>query len=68
MGNHWVVNPVIKPVDAESFQRIKYENEGGNEKNDDFDMDILEEGYLDKALNAEKKTPEEKKTRKIYMS
>ena len=41
----------MKPVDAESFWRRNETKEGGKEKNDDFDMEIIEEGVLDKALN-----------------
>ena len=52
----------MKPVDADSFQIRKYARERGKEKNDDFDMDILEEGDLEKAPDNEKETPEEKST------
>ena len=31
----------MKPVDAESFQRIKETKQEGQEKNDDFDMEII---------------------------
>ena len=48
---------MIKPVDAESFQKRKDPQEGGDKKNDSFDIEIIEEGSLEKALNAEKKTP-----------
>ena len=50
----------MKPVDVESFQRIKYIKERCREKNNNFDMEILEEADLENALNAEKKTPDEK--------
>ena len=43
MDNHWIgLSSVMKPVDAASFKRIKYTKEGGDRKNDEFDMDILE--------------------------
>ena len=58
--NNWAGHSVVKPVDAESFQRIKHIKQGGDNKNYDFDMDILEEGALEKALNVKKKTPDEK--------
>ena len=32
MDNHWFVQSVIKPVDAQSFQKIEYIKEGGDEK------------------------------------
>ena len=66
-NNHCAGHSVMKPVDAEQFQRRKDIKEGGNKKNDDFDMDILREGALEKALNAEKNTPDGKQPQKnIY--
>ena len=57
----------MKPADAEMFQKRKGIEEVGENKNDDFDMDIIEEGALEKALNIKKKTPGFKKKRKtIY--
>ena len=55
----------MKPVYSESFQIIKDIKEGGKEKNDDFDMDILEEGAIEKALNIEKKTLDKKTWKNI---
>ena len=58
----------MKTVDAELFQRMKDIQEGGNNKNDNFDMEITEEGALDKALNIEKNTPDGRKEKKnIYI-
>ena len=48
--NHWVGQSVMKPVDAESFKRRKYTKEVGGEKHNNFDMEILDEGALEKAL------------------
>ena len=41
----------MKPVGSESFQKIKDTQEGSDKKNDNFDMEILEEGASEKALN-----------------
>ena len=38
MDNHWVGHSVMKHVDTESFQRIKYIKEGCDNKYYDFDM------------------------------
>ena len=51
---------MTKLVDAESFQKIKYIQEGHDKKNDSSDMEIIEKGTLEKALNVKKKTPDEK--------
>ena len=56
MDNHWVGHSVMKPVDAEFFQRRKYIKDGGDMKNDNFDMKILEEGAIETALNVKRKT------------
>ena len=58
--NHWFGKSVTKLVDAESFQKIKYIQEGHDKKNDSSDMEIIEKGTLEKALNVKKKTPDEK--------
>ena len=42
MGNHWVGQSVIKPVDADLFQKIKDIQGECDKKNDNFDMYILE--------------------------
>ena len=49
-NNHWVGNSVIKPVYAVAFQKRKSLREGNNDKSDNFEIDIHEEGALDKAL------------------
>ena len=46
----------MKTVDAESFQRRKDIKEGGNKKNDIFDMEMIWKVFAEKALNVEKKT------------
>ena len=46
MDGFWVGHSVMKPVGVESFKRKKYIKEGCKEKNDNFDMDILEKGAL----------------------
>ena len=63
--NNWVGKFVIKPVDTEQFQRIKYTKEGGK-ANNGFYMEIIEEGALEKALITEKKTPYERPPQKKY--
>ena len=56
IDNHWVGPSLKKLVYAEWFQRRKDTKKGGEEKNDDFDIDIIEEFALDMALNYKKKT------------
>ena len=41
---------MIKPVDSVVSQKRKLIREGSNEKSDNFEMKILDEGVLDKAL------------------
>ena len=60
MDNLWVGHSVMKLVDTESSQTIKSTPEGGDRKNDDFDMDIIEYCALEKALNVKNKTLERK--------
>ena len=60
MDNHWVGHSAMKPVDAESFQIRQDIKEVDDEKNDNFDMEILEKGALEQWLNVKKKTPYEK--------
>ena len=49
---------MVKPVYAESFQRRKDIKKGGDGENDDFDMEILVEGALEKAKIVKNKTPD----------
>ena len=56
MGNHWVGQSVIKPVDADLFQKIKDIQGECDKKNDNFDMYILEYGDIEKALNVKNQT------------
>ena len=48
--NHWVGHSVMKPVVAVLFHKIISMREGNNYESDNFEMDILDEGALDKAL------------------
>ena len=48
--NILVGNFAIKPVDDVAFQTIKATRKGNNKERDNFEMDILDEGVLDKAL------------------
>ena len=48
--NHWVGHSVMKPVVAVLFHKIISMGEGNNYESDNFEMDILDEGALDKAL------------------
>ena len=41
---------VMKPVDYMVFQKRKATREGKNDKNENFEMEILDKGALDKAL------------------
>ena len=67
MDNRWVGNSVMKPVHSKSFKRRKDTIEGGDRKNDDFDIWIIEQGAPKKVLNAEKKTLDENSHGKQYM-
>ena len=49
-SNNWVVHLVMKPVDAVAFQKRSTLGEGKNTKSDNFEMEILDEGVLDKYL------------------
>ena len=49
--NHWVGHSVMKSVDAELFQIIKYIKEADDEKYYNFDMDILKEFAKEKSLS-----------------
>ena len=48
--NHWVSHLVMKIVYYVVFQKVKLIREGNNDKNDNFEMDISDEGTLDKVL------------------
>ena len=57
----------MTPIDAEWFKRRKDTKEGGKGENYDFDVGILEDGALEKALSVKKKTLDGGKTLKtIY--
>ena len=57
--NHWIGPSVMKPVDDVVFQKIKLMGEGNNDENNNFDIDILDEGALDKTLTVTDKTLDE---------
>ena len=46
---------MIKPVDAVVFQKIKSLREGNNDESDKFEMEIIDEGALDNALEGREK-------------
>ena len=56
IDNHWVGNSEMKPVDAMEFEKIKALGEGKVDKSNNFDIEILGEGVLDKALEGPGKT------------
>ena len=64
--NHCVSHSLIKPVDAVTFKRIKELREVNNDKSDSFEMAILDEGALYKALEGPKKLNTEKTRNIIY--
>ena len=46
-----------------AFQNIKALREGNNDESDNFEMDILDEGDLDKVLEGPEKTSDETNSR-----
>ena len=60
LDNRQVGQSVMKPVDANSSKKRRYIQERGDKTINGFHMEILKEGALEKALNVEKKTPDEK--------
>ena len=64
-NNHWVRHSVMKPVDAVAFQKRNSLREDRNDKSDNFEMEIHDEGALDKALEGTEKYPT-KTRRKTY--
>ena len=48
--NHWVRHSVKKPVDDVEFQKIKTMRERKNYEINNFEIEILDERALDKAL------------------
>ena len=48
--NNWVGHSVMKPVDDMEFQKIRSMMEGNDYKRDNFEMEIIDEGAIDKAL------------------
>ena len=62
----WVGHSVMKPVDDVAFQKRKALREGNNEKSKNFEIDILDEGALDKVMEGPEKHQTGKNWRKIY--
>ena len=56
----------MKKVDDVAFQKIKSTREGNNNKSSFFEMDILDEGALDKALTVPEKLYTKNPWKKIY--
>ena len=54
--NDWVGHSVMKPADTMASQKIKRTREGKNDESDNFEMEIIDEGALDKVLTVLKKT------------
>ena len=46
----------MKPVDAVAFKKIKATREGNNNERDNFEIEIIDEGALDKALAVPEQT------------
>ena len=53
--NNWVGHSMMKPVDAVEFQKINSLREGNNDENENFEMEIIDEDTLDKALEVPEK-------------
>ena len=64
--NNWMGHSMMKPADCMEFQKRKALMEGNNDENDNFEMDILDEGTLDKALEGPGKLYTGKLWKKIY--
>ena len=50
-----MVKAVIKPVDDVEFNKINALREGNNDESDNFKIQILDEGALDKTLEGPRK-------------
>ena len=48
--NHWVGHLVMKHIDDVESQKIELIRKGDNDKSENFEMEILSEGELNKAL------------------
>ena len=58
--NNWMGHSMMKPADDMEFQKRKALMEGNNDENDNFEMYILDESTLDKALEYPEKNLYEK--------
>ena len=54
-NNNWVGNSVIKHVDATELKKRKAPRERTNEKSNNFEMEIIDKGALNKALEGPEK-------------
>ena len=59
--NHWVGHLVMKLVDVEVFHKIKALRECNDDKSENFEMKIIYEGVLYKALEGHETTLYRKK-------
>ena len=50
LDNHWAGHSVTKPVDAVASQKSKLVRECNDDESANFEMDINDEGVLDKEL------------------
>ena len=71
-GNNWLGKPAMKTVDDVAFKKRKETREGKNDKNDNFEMMIIDEGVLDKALEGpaflRRKSPRRKIMRSLMIN
>ena len=47
---HWVGHSIMNTVDAVAFHKRKAIKEGGDDHSENYEMEIIAEGELDKAL------------------
>ena len=63
---HWVGYSVMKHFDAVAFNKINSLREGSNDKSDNFYMEIIDEGVIDKALEGPEKLIQKKTWKSVY--
>ena len=61
--NHWVGHSAMKPVDDVAAEKRKSTRRIINDKSDKFEMEIIDEGVLDKALQVPEKDLDEPPSR-----
>ena len=66
--NHCVGYSVMKLVDYVAFQKIESMREGNNDESNNFEMEILDEGALDKVLTFPGKTLDGGKTGRQFVT